>query len=247
MGIIEGLINAGKDIFNISQLQEQKNYDRQLQQTIFQREDNAIQRRVADIKDAGLSPILAAGNPAQAGAVVKSQAPQFTPSSGDIAGEALALMKMKADIHQSEAQAKLTEAQTAKTETESAFNSQTMTDRIASVASGLKGQDLSNVRATIDNQIARLGITKAQLDNVKATIGNQAATAGLNEQQLDITSKQLAIEWSTKVGLPPGHTGGPMVEVPAVLGQQFGLIGEGIKGFVKGAIDTVTGKNKSKK
>lgn len=79
-GTIGGLAQSG---YNLAQQQANQQYQRDLQKQVFAREDTAIQRRVADLRAAGLSPLLAAGG-AQSGAVVSSSTPQ---SSG--VGESL--------------------------------------------------------------------------------------------------------------------------------------------------------------
>lgn len=67
--------------FNMSMQQENFDYQRALQQQMFMREDNATQRKAEDLKAAGMSPILAAGQGAGAGQVVdtppvQGEAPQ---------------------------------------------------------------------------------------------------------------------------------------------------------------------------
>lgn len=67
---------------------ETRDYNRALQERVFEREDSAIQRAVQDAGKAGFSPLTVAGNGASSGAVVGSsyQSPAgqqvgFTPSS----------------------------------------------------------------------------------------------------------------------------------------------------------------------
>lgn len=58
-------------------------YQKYLQNQIFAREDNSVQRRVADLQSAGLSKTLAAGDGAGAGSVVST-----SPFSGSFNGKA---------------------------------------------------------------------------------------------------------------------------------------------------------------
>lgn len=75
--ILNGVGSVGSSIFNFINQNKQLEYQKNLQKQIFAREDNATQRKVEDLRNAGLSPNIAIGSPAQAGAVVSTSAPQF--------------------------------------------------------------------------------------------------------------------------------------------------------------------------
>lgn len=117
LGVISGAYSAYK---NYQSQSENLGWQKKAQKIIWTREDNAARRRVADLRAAGLSPTLAAGDTARAGQVVQTNPPQVdTSGMNNALSNAMQLMKMQADISLTEAQKKLMVAQTSKAYSES--------------------------------------------------------------------------------------------------------------------------------
>lgn len=75
--LISGVTSGGIGLMNYNQQKKYAGLSERLLRHQWHREDTAVQRRVSDLKAAGLSPVLAAGQPAGSGGMVSIQAPQM--------------------------------------------------------------------------------------------------------------------------------------------------------------------------
>lgn len=138
---------------NYEQQERQLAYQKEAQGIAWQREDNAVTRRVADLKNAGLSPVLAAGSSASSSSPIQVTAPQrsvpqhapvsYTTGLDKVA-VVTSLLKQKADISRTEAENDLINLQKLKT----------TADTMGSILSN-EGVKISNEAARYDLDIAK--------------------------------------------------------------------------------------------
>lgn len=76
-------------LWNALQQQREFDYAKDIQNQIFEREDNAVQRRVADLEKAGLSKTLAAGSGAGAGSVVSTHLANVGNPTSHVGGQSV--------------------------------------------------------------------------------------------------------------------------------------------------------------
>lgn len=142
---------------NYLQQQKQFEYDQNLQQTMFEREDNAVQRRAADLQAAGLSQTLAAGSAASTMSPVRAQVPGAGIGNQIAENMALrsSLMRQEADISKTREEEKRIkeEVEVAKLQKEKlGYELMPMAMLLRKSAMGEISVDMSSGKVRSDNQ-----------------------------------------------------------------------------------------------
>lgn len=190
----------------------QQNYD--LTQQAWTRDDNAMQRRVKDLKKAGLNPMLATGQSAGNTSPIPMKAWEGMPNVGEamLSGMATAqsIKERQQGIVQSQAQIDLINSQRDKVEREkegvsldNMYKDQTLKNRVGLVGSEatIRGKDAEAALATYQMRIAKY-TNEAGITANKLTESASDAVIKMNQALYSEEAARLGIdEATTKIAM----------------------------------------------
>ena len=146
-------------------------YQKQLQQQLFGREDSAVQRRVADLQKSGLSKTLAAGEGAGSGPVVSTSSSSLSAphrSQVDLISASLNMATALSDIRKVQA------------DTENSLKQNQVMD-----------SQLENDKANRQYTLVKMAVEQGNLDMLPLSREQRIASINLTNQQIEALKEQV--------------------------------------------------------
>lgn len=216
-GIIGGALGAAGNAvgMGLQAWQNKKNQEREdkIRQQTWDREDDAVQRRAKDMQLAGINPLLAAGDPAQAstgGGVTGGQAPDASGLGGAMQQTGQWIDQMAIQKKQQVLQEQKQDAEIAKIESE------TRGQEIENAQGDARGE---NLEADIAKKREETRKIEQEIAKVEAEIENIKANTALTKEKRLSEIQQRLIDSFIEVARIKGHAG---------LGNWLGASGEKI-------------------
>lgn len=218
------LANMGEAAYNIYQDIRDFNYKRNLQETMFEREDNSLQRRMADARAAGLNPFDAAATGGAAAGSVVGGGQGLVGSLGDVgkvldgamAAESLKQAQEKTKQAQEETKRqsdinkglKLDNSLKVQQARLNYLSQQNMAEQIAGTY--LNNQKMSQDLSLFDARKLNLDLSNTFQGLQNTYQGSQNSIAASNALYAGYDAQDRASEFNFMHGLPTNLNGAPL-------------------------------------